>query len=957
MKKTLLATAVASALLLSGCMTTNSAPAQQTATATQAAQQDIFTTPWTMEELPNGLKVIVVKTNYPGVVSMNIPVSTGSRNEVEEGKTGFAHFFEHMMFKGTDNMSADEYDRILKNAGVDNRAYTTDDYTNYYSSFSKEHLKKMLELEADRFQNLSYTEAQFRTEALTVKGEYLKNNANPFRRLFEKARDLGYDEHTYKHTTMGFFRDIEAMPDQMEYAKVFFDRFYRPENVSIVITGDVNPQETIGWVKEFWSDWKPGDYKASIPVEPRQKSAKYGHIEFEGMNGHWVSVAFHGPDFQPEQKDKPAIDLIGELFFSETSDIYQKLVVNEQKANQFFKWFPDRKDPTLMFLMAQVNNEEDVAYVKDEIAKTFAKARTSMVEAQKLADLKSNLKYSFVSELDSSTEIGSMLARYVHFERSPVVLNELYRSFDKVSAADIKEVANKYFQDDQFVTVTMSALPEIKGVDNNMSVDRYAKASDKPVNAKFAFLDKRNESALVDINFLFHTGAAEDPEGKKGLAALTAHMLAEGGSAAMSFSDIQRAMYPIAGRFGVQIDKEMISLSGRVHQDNLDKWYGLVQQQVLNPGWREEDFNRLKTQLLNEIKNDLKTANDEELGKEVLYAQLYEGHPYGSFNSGDISDLESITLEDVKAFYRDQFTQKRLTVGMTGNISDTFKAKLERDFASLPVGDKARVAVAKAPELKGRSATVVEKSAKSTAVSFGFPIDTIRSDKDWVALWLVRSYFGQHRSHNSFLYNRIRQERGMNYGDYAYIEYFPRGMFQTQPDANLGRSSQIFQIWLRPLRSNNDAHFATRVAMYELDKLINEGMTAENFENTKNFLYNFVPQLVASQDKQLGYALDSRFYNTDEFVAYVRKGLDALKLDDVNRVIRDNLQTDDIHYVFITGDGEDMKQRLVSEQISPLKYNSEKSQDILNEDKVIENLKLNLKGADVAITPVKDVFF
>lgn len=134
-------------------------------------------------------------------------------------------------------------------------------------------------------------------------------------------------------------------------------------------------------------------------------------------------------------------------------------------------------------------------------------------------------------------------------------------------------------------------------------------------------------------------------------------------------------------------------------------------------------------------------------------------------------------------------------------------------------------------------------------------------------------------------------------------------MFQTKPDANLGRSEQIFQVWLRPLRSNNDAHFATRTALFELDKLIKEGMSKADFEATRNFLINFVPQMVASQDRQLGYALDSQFYNTDEFVKYVTEQLQSLSVDDINRVIKENLQTDNIHYVFITGDAKDMAKR------------------------------------------------
>jgi zinc protease len=274
----------------------------------------------------------------------------------------------------------------------------------------------------------------------------------------------------------------------------------------------------------------------------------------------------------------------------------------------------------------------------------------------------------------------------------------------------------------------------------------------------------------------------------------------------------------------------------------------------------------------------------------------------------------------------------------------------------LPAGKEQRLVIAKAPVLKGHHATIVEKNAQSTAVSFGFPINTIRSDKDWAALWLVRSYFGEHRSSNSYLYQQIRQARGMNYGNYAYIEYFPRGMFQTKPDANLGRSSQIFQVWLRPLRSNNDAHFATRAALYELDNLIANGMTEKAFIATRNYLTNYVPQLVASQDMQLGYALDSAFYQTGDFVNYVRSQFADLTLDEVNRVIKENLQTDNIHYVFISGDGEDMQQRLSTEQTSSLSYNSEKPAELLATDKVIADYPLSLPVDNIKVMPIDSVF-
>ncbi|WP_105213762.1 M16 family metallopeptidase [Pseudoalteromonas sp. T1lg22] len=956
MKLSVIASGIALALALGGCQSTQTT---QTSTAAATAQQNnkVFAQDYVLEELDNGLRVMVVKTDYPDVVSLQIPVSVGSRNEVEEGKTGFAHFFEHMMFKGSEKFPEDVYADIMKNSGVDNRAYTTNDYTNYHLNFSKQHLDKVLEIKADVFQNLRYSEEQFRTEALTVKGEYLKNNASPIRKLLAAVRKEAFDKHTYEHTTMGFFEDIEAMPDQSEYGQTFFKRFYKPEYVSLVIVGDVDPKETIAMVKKHWGNWQRGDYQADIPVEPKQAAPRYVHEQYEGLPGHWLLVSYKGTEWNPNTKDRAALDLLSQLYFSENSELYQQLVVEKQIASQMFTYNPETKDPGLLHVFVKVDDEENLAVVRDAINQTYAQARTELVDEGKLAALKSNAKYSFINSLDSSQAIASTLASYMHFERDPEVINALYQSADSVSAEDIRAIANQYFTDNNRTTVTMSAKDAVAGFDAEVQLDTLvADINNKPTEQLFTVLDKTNSSPLVDVNWLFYTGAAADPEGKKGVAALTAAMLAKGGSQSMSYKEIQKALYPIAGSFAYQIDKEMISLHGRIHKDNAEQWYELVSDQLLDPGFREDDFARLKKELIDGIESGLKASNDEELGKEVLYAELYQGHPYGAYNYGDLSDLEALTLDDVKAFYAKNFTQRNLHLGLIGAVPEKVKAQMMSDLQGLPAGDQARLDIPDAPALSGHHATIIEKSAKSTAVSFGFPIETTRSSKDWTALWLVRSFLGEHRNSNAKLYERIRQVRGMNYGDYAYIEYFPRGMFQTKPDANLGRSEQIFQVWLRPLRSNNDAHFATRTALRELDKLISQGMSEADFNATRNFLTNFLPQLVASQNRQLGYALDSQFYGTDNFADYVRSQLETLTVADVNRVIRENLQTDNIHYVFVSGDGEDMKARLANEQVSPLKYNTEKPAELVAEDKQIESYKLAIPSKNIKVVPLEEVF-
>ena len=965
MKRTI--TAVAAALALAACGQSTDTPETQTA----SEPDKIFDMPYLARDLDNGLRVIIVPTDFPDIVTIQIPVQTGSRNEIEPGKTGFAHFFEHMMFRGTEKYPADVYADILKKAGADQNAYTTDDFTNYHITFTKEDLEKVIEIEADRFQNLSYSEDVFRTEALAVKGEYLKNFSNPISKMFERISDLMFNVHTYKHTTMGFIEDIEAMPDQLEYSYEFFDRWYRPEKSAVILVGDVDPEETFELVKKYWGGWERGDYQMEVPVEPPLGGSKYEHMQWDGPTQPWLTMAFRGPAFVPTEKDMPALDLVSEIYFSESSDLYRQLVIEDQSVDQLWGYFPNQKDPGILLVAARLTDASRAADVRDKINQTLAAARTQLVADKKMEETKSRLRYSFTAAMGSSGNIGSILARFAHYDRDIEIINEAYKTYDLLTAEDVRAVANKYFVDDSRVTFTLSTEESMPGIDGNTSLDEIVAGltmADAPPAAppakeevelpeanveagiaEVAFVAKPSASSpLVTVSFLVHTGAAFDPEGKKGLAVLTASMLTDGGSKAKTIDEINAAMFPMATGFGAQVDKEMTRLAGQVHKDNLDAWYELVRGQLLFPAWSEKDFERIKTRVKNAIRTDLVGNNDEELGKEYLYTQIYAGdHPYGSLTLGSVSDIDSITLNDVKTFYRDHYTVANMTVGLSGGYPESFPARLGNDLQILGAGERAVAEIPPAPAIDGRHAMIIEKETPGVAVSFGFPIELRRGDPDWVALWLVRSYLGEHRSTNSYLFQRIRETRGMNYGDYAYIEYFPRGMFQFHPDTNLGRRQQIFQVWIRPVRSNNDAHFATRVAMFEIDKLIENGMSESDFEATRAYLGKFVSLLTDGQSRQLGYALDSQYYGIDDFADYVRKGLSELTLDDVNKVLRENLDTSNMQYVFITRDADDLRQRLLSDQQSPMTYDADLPQEVLDEDKLIDNIAIGFDSVEV----------
>ena len=905
--------------------------------------------------LDNGLVVIVVPTGMPNLVSLQIPVLTGSRNEVEDGKTGFAHFFEHMMFRGTEQYPPHEYEAIITRAGARQNAYTTDDYTNYHVTFAKEDLEKILEIEADRFQNLAYTEEQFRTEALAVLGEYNKNSSNPYRKLFEVMRDKAYTRHTYKHTTMGFIEDIEAMPDQLEYAKVFFDRWYRPEHTAVCVVGDVDPDEVVALVKKYWGSWERGSYTADIPEEPAPRGPVYTHVPWELETSPYLAVAFHGPAFSTTRTDSAALDLLFELYFGNTSELYNRLVVGERKVDQLFSYAPDSQDPSLKYILARVTDPGDVTYVRDAILATMNEARREAVSEKRLEEAKSNLRYSAAAGFDSTDAIAGALAAYVRYTREFDTLNAAYRMYASLTTQDLLETARRYIADERLVVATLSHGELDASVRDLPALASFGMSGDATAGSDLAMLVNASPSKQLSIKLLFESGSADDPPGKEGLAALSAALISGGGSSEMSYEDIQKALFPISGGFGSQVDRELTVFNGVIHADNFRTWSDVALRQLTSPGFSPEDFERVKTNLRNALIQDLRSNDDEELGKEVLQQVVFRDTAYGHPTMGSVAGIDSITVEDVKDFVKTHYTRDNLVIGFAGDLDPEVESRLRRELNLLPAGMPAQPEAPKGREASGIEVTLVEKDARATAISFGFPIEVTRSHPDYPALYLARTWLGEHRSSMSHLYQRIREVRGMNYGDYAYIEAFPYGGRSFFPPTNVARRAQLFEVWIRPVPTGQ-GHHALRIAMHELEKLVQNGLTEEQFESTREYLSKNVFLLTATQSDQLGYALDSRFYGIDDYPTYMREALDELSVEEVNAAIRRHLQVEDVHVAMILKDAQGMKERLVADTHSSIQYASEKPAELLAEDREIGARKLNVRPENVTIVPVAEVF-
>ena len=424
--------------------------------APAAQQRKIFPYQYTVDDLPNGLRLVTVPTDFPNLVALYIVVQTGSRNEVEPGKSGYAHFFEHLMFRGSKNFTAEQRDEILKRAGASSNANTSDDRTIYHEVFDKADLDKVMEMEADRFKHLQYTVEQYKTEAGAVRGEYDKNSANPGSKLFEKLRETAFKTHTYSHTTMGYIQDIQDFPNQYDYSIQFFNRYYRPEYTTILLVGDVTRQRALALTRQYFGDWERGTYKPDIPREPEQDAPREAHIDWPNPTLPYVAVSFRGPAYSDVEKDKIALDLLGAIAFGENSDIYQRLVLKEQKVDFISAGGGDQIDPELFTVFTRVKKEDDVKYVREQILANVKRFTEELVPQKRLDDTRSRFRYGFAQQMDSSEAIARAIAEYIALRRTPETLNKVFALAEAVTPEDLREVARKYFREQNRTIVTLA---------------------------------------------------------------------------------------------------------------------------------------------------------------------------------------------------------------------------------------------------------------------------------------------------------------------------------------------------------------------------------------------------------------------------------------------------------------------------------------------------------------------
>ncbi|MFL5357792.1 M16 family metallopeptidase [Archangium sp.] len=458
-------------------------------------------------------------------------------------------------------------------------------------------------------------------------------------------------------------------------------------------------------------------------------------------------------------------------------------------------------------------------------------------------------------------------------------------------------------------------------------------------------------SPIVSFRLVFHSGSVDDPQGKEGLTALTADLLSEGGTQSLSSAQLLQALFPMAAELDASTDKEFTVFSGRVHKDFLPRFLDIFTDVMLKPRLSPQEFERLRARALSGVRNGLRSENDELLGKVALDALLYEGHPYAHFVGGTEKGLESLTLDDVKAHAARIFTQDRLVIGLAGPVDDALQKTVVSRLSALPATGAPRVELPPVPATGGR-ALVVQKPTLSTAVSMGYVTPLRRGDPDFFPVAFALSYLGEHRQSSGVLFNELREKRGLNYGDYAYAEHFIEQPGTTYNRTNVARTQQDLTLWIRPVVPGNGM-FATRGTVHFFDRLVKQGIPQDKFELSRGFLLGYTRLWEQTDQRRLGYAIDSLFYGTPGFLEQYRAALAKMTPESVQTALRRQLRPEALNFAFVAQDAQELAKLLEEQPPTPISYASPKAPALLDEDKAISAWPLPIRPEAIQVVPAQ----
>lgn len=867
--------------------------------------------------LDNGLTLIVHEDHKAPIVAVNIWYHVGSKNE-KEGKTGFAHLFEHLMFNGSENNKEDYFQVMEKIGSTDMNGTTNNDRTNYFENVPTSALDIALWMESDRMGHLlgAVTQEILDEQRGVVQNEKRQGEDQPYGKVWELITKSTYPKgHPYSWTVIGSMEDLNAA--SLEDVQEWFKTYYGPSNAVIVLAGDIDSKTALEKVKKYFGDIPPGPPIAKYQSWVPKMTGTHRQIMQDRVPQARIFKVWNVPQWGT--KEATLLNLFSDLLASgKTSRLYKRLAYDEQVATNVSSYIDDAEISGQFYIDVTIKPGQDLLKVEKMIDEELATLLKNGPTEKELQRVKTQYFAGFIRGIERIGGFGGksdILASNMIYGGTPEYYKTTMNNVESVAAKEITETANKWLSDGVYI-LEVHPFPEFKASPESADRTKLPALGENP-EVKFPLVERstlsnglkiilaeRHSIPVASFSLMIDAGFAADQKINPGTAKLTMDMMDEG-TIKLNSLEISEQLSLLGANLstGSNLDYCIVSLNAL--KTNLDPSLDLFADVILNPSFPEKDFDRLKKNLLVTIQRE--KATPVQMGLRVFPQLLYgKNHAYGNplTGSGTESSVSSITNDDLIKFRNDWFKPNNATLVIVGDVTMAeIKPKLEKSFKDWKSGDVPVKNITDVELNKNSVVYIMDKPGSQQSIIFAGHVTPKRNAEDEIAIRTFNDIFGG--IFTSRINMNLREDKHWSYGSFSIL-------WDT-------KAQRPFFIYA-PVQTDK-----TKESMVEIQKelagVVNEKpITKEEFEKDKENQTLGLPGSWETMDAVSGSITDIVTYNLpDDYYSKYASLVESQTIDEVQKAADKLVKPNQLVWV-VVGDRAKIEESIKSLGYGDVKY-------------------------------------